>query len=140
MRPIERVAKLRAFNRFYTKRIGILSPRLLSSTFSLTEVRILFELAHRKGVTAKELSRELVLDTGYLSRTLGKLEASGLIRRRPGAEDRRRRPIMLTAKGRRTFATLDRRQSTEVRDMLAAMSLSEQERLLDAMETIQELL
>ena len=140
MSPRERVAKFRAFNRFYTKRIGVLSPRFLSSTFSLTEVRILFELAHRESVTAKGLSYELVLDTGYLSRTLRKLELSGLIRRRPSAEDRRRRPITLTAKGRRTFATLDRRQSTEVRGMLAAMSPSEQVHLLDAMETIQELL
>ena len=121
MRPSERVAKLRAFNRFYTKRIGVLSPRFLSSTFSLTEVRILFELAHGGGLTAKDLSHELVLDTGYLSRTLRKLEASGLLRRRPSAKDRRRRPITLTAKGRRTFATLDRRQSEEVRDLLAAI-------------------
>ncbi len=65
MRPIERVAKLRAFNRFYTKRIGVLSPRFLSSTFSLTEVRILFELAYRTGVTAQELDPRFANPAAY---------------------------------------------------------------------------
>ena len=135
-----RVRKVREFNRFYTERIGVLSPRFLSSSFSLTEVRILFELAHGSGVTAKELSQSLGLDPGYISRTLSGMETQGLIRREPSAEDGRRRPISLTPRGRKTFATLDRRQSREVRAMLGALSPAQQERLLAAMATVQELL
>lgn len=134
------VRRLREFNRFYTKRIGALSPRFLDSAFSLTEVRILFELAHGTEVTAKQLCHELGLDPGYLSRTLSRLEANGCLTRNPSHDDRRRRILALTAKGRRVFRRLDARQSERVREMLSPLSPSEQRRLIEAMEMIEELL
>ncbi len=138
--PAGQVAAVRAFNRFYTKRIGALNEGLLESPFSLTEMRVLYELAHREKPTAGELAADLGVDAGYLSRILAAFAAQGLIAREPSTEDGRRRDLSLTEKGRRTFAPFDRASSEEVAAMLAGLGASGRRRLVAAMGTIESLL
>jgi DNA-binding MarR family transcriptional regulator/predicted N-acetyltransferase YhbS len=138
--PAGHVSAVRAFNRFYTKRVGALNEGLLESPFSLTEMRVLYELAHREKPTAGELAADLGLDAGYLSRILRTFAAQGLIAREPSAEDGRRRDLSLTEKGRRTFAPYDRASSEEVAAMLAGLDASERRRLVAAMGAIERLL
>jgi len=135
-----RIEAIRGFNRFYTQKIGVLQRGLLSSPFSLTEVRVLYELQRRAAPTASELGRDLGLDAGYLSRLLRGLERRGLIGRQPAASDRRRSHLRLTRQGQDVFAGLDARASGEVAGMLKDLSPPEQERLVDALRTVQELL
>src|SRR5881397_1409084 len=99
-----RVQAARRFNRFYTTRIGLLRPGYLRSSFSLTEVRLLYELAHRQQPTAAELSRDLGLDPGYVSRVLQRFRRSRLVRMNPSADDGRRQMLGLTTTGQRVFA------------------------------------
>lgn len=134
------VEAVRHFNRFYTQRIGVLHEGLLESPFSLAEVRVLYELAHRDRPTATDLARHLGLDAGYLSRMLRGFQRRRLIRRRPSPDDRRRSLLSLTPAGLRAFAPLDRRASEEVADALSTLSSAEQRRLMDAMQTIERLL
>jgi DNA-binding MarR family transcriptional regulator/GNAT superfamily N-acetyltransferase len=136
----ERIQAVRRFNRFYTKQIGVLQEGLLESPFSLSEVRVLYELAHRQRATAAELVRDLGLDAGYLSRILTRFETQGLLRKVPSESDGRQSVLSLTAKGRKVFAPLDKRSSGEVRTMLKKLSDEDQERLTSAMSTIEELL
>jgi DNA-binding MarR family transcriptional regulator/GNAT superfamily N-acetyltransferase len=128
---------IRRFNRFYTRQIGVLDKHLLDSPFSLTEVRLLYELAHRAGVTAVELRQELGLDRGYLSRMLQNFEARGWIKTSRSAADRRRILLSLTRPGYKVFAPLDHRSSAQVGAMLARLSAAEQDRLLAAMGEIE---
>src|SRR3954467_7828377 len=113
-----RISVIRRFNRFYTRRIGVLEEGLLQSPYSLAEVRVLYELAHRPGVTARELGRDLGLDAGYLSRILRGFVRQGRVRSETGAADSRERTLTRTADGRRAFAPLDRRSQKEVAAML----------------------
>ena len=135
-----RIEAARRFNRFYTRAIGVLHEGLLGSQFSLTEVRVLFELAHAEAPTANALSAELRLDPGYLSRILGDFEKRGLVCRTPSAADRRRNLLSLTAQGKEAFAVLDERARKELRAMVDRLSDAEQGRLIEAMETIESLL
>jgi DNA-binding MarR family transcriptional regulator/GNAT superfamily N-acetyltransferase len=135
-----RIAAVRRFNRFYTRRIGVLQEGLLDSPFSLAEARVLYELAHRAGVTAGELARDLGLDAGYLSRILRGFARRGLLSRAAADGDARRRPITLTAAGRQAFAPLDRASRREVAALLEVLSEPEQARLAGAMDAIHELL
>ena len=139
--PLDRrAAAVRHFNRFYTRRIGVLQEHLLDSPFSLTEVRLLYELAHRDGPTASELATDLGLDPGYLSRTLRRFERRGLITRAASASDGRRSHLNITKRGREAFAPLDARSHDEVAGILRGLTASHQRRLLDAMHTIEALL
>jgi DNA-binding MarR family transcriptional regulator/GNAT superfamily N-acetyltransferase len=131
---------VRRFNRFYTRRMGLLGEGLLDSPFSLTEVRLLYEIAGEAGITATRLREILALDAGYLSRTLRGLRKQGLISARVPASDRRQRRLTLTERGRRTFGALDARSTEEVGAMLARLSRSERRELVGAMEGIQGLL
>ena len=101
------IESVRSFNRFYTRRIGVLSRHLLDSSFSLTQARVLFELAHGPSTTAGALAETLDLDAGYLSRMLGAFEDDGLIERVQSEADGRQWEISLTTPGRRAFASLD---------------------------------
>src|SRR6266550_7785700 len=101
------VSRVRSFNRFYTRQIGVLQEGLLRSPFSLTEVRVLYELAHRSGLTAGALCGELGLDPGYLSRTLSVFERRGLIVRKSSKVDGRQSLLRLTAKAQGVFAPLE---------------------------------
>ena len=141
MEPNEgRVAAVRRFNRFYTQRIGVLHEGLLNSPYSLTECRVLYELAHGDGPTAAELCRGLGLDGGYLSRILRGFSQRGLIDRQRSEADGRQRLLSLTRKGRASFAPLDARSRAEIRAMLHRLSPDDQGRLIQAMTTIERLL
>ena len=131
---------MRRFNRFFTRRIGVLREGLLHSPYSLTEARVLFEVAHRDEVTASDLWRELGLDPGYLSRILGRLERGGLIGKARSETDGRRRLLSLTPEGKGAFSLLDDRSREEVAEMLGELSEGDQRRLLEAMRTIESVL
>src|SRR5947208_2258174 len=134
------VQAVRRFNRFYTRQIGVLQEHLLHSEFSLTEVRVLYELAHRPNITAAELCQELGLDRGYLSRILQSFEKQGWIKATLSPADRRRSFLSLTRKGKKIFAPLDRRSSEEVAAMLDRLSSAQRENLLGAMGEIENIL
>lgn len=136
----ERIAAVRKFNRFYTKQIGVLRDGLLRSPFSLTEVRVLYELAHRERSTAAEIAGELALDAGYLSRLLRDFTKRRLIDKKRSASDGRQSLLALTSRGRKTFAPLDSRANHEIAEMLRGLSSADQRRLVDAMRTIEMLL
>jgi DNA-binding MarR family transcriptional regulator/GNAT superfamily N-acetyltransferase len=135
-----RVRDVRRFNRFWTRQIGVLREGYLESPFSLTEVRILYELAHGEETTASELGEELGLDAGYLSRILRGFEEHGLIHKRPSEVDGRSRLLWLAERGREAFALLDARSRSEIGAMLDGMPIEDQERLVGAMKTVEGLL
>ena len=112
--PIEAI---RAFNRFYTRKLGVLDQHLLQSPFSLSEARVLYELAHRDELSAKEIGTGLGLDAGYLSRIVQDFENGGLITRKPLTSDRRQYRLSLTAKGRQAFGKLDRLSREQVTEL-----------------------
>lgn len=136
----QRVDTVRRFNRFYTRRIGVLRGGLLGSPYSLAEARVLYEVAHRDGPTAAELGRDLSFDGGYLSRLLRGLEHNGLIARTRSTSDGRRSHLALTAKGRRAFATLNSRSNEEVAALLGGLSDAAQQDLVSALETAEAVL
>ena len=136
----QRVDAVRSFNRFYTKQIGVLREGLLGSPYSLTEVRVLYELANRSQPTAAALGRDLGLDPGYLSRILRSFARRGLVAKARSAADGRQSLLSLTARGRKAFAPLNAKSHDEVAAMLARLSAAEQRRLIDAMRAIQSLL
>lgn len=135
-----RIGAVRQFNRFYTRQIGVLQEGLLGSPFSLTEVRVLYELVHRDRPTAADLGRELGLDAGYLSRILRGFERRGLIEKARSHADGRETLLSLTKKGQRTFAPLDARSSAEIGGLLGRLSPHKQTRLVEAMRIVEGLL
>jgi DNA-binding MarR family transcriptional regulator/GNAT superfamily N-acetyltransferase len=135
-----RVAAVRRFSRFYTRQIGVLREGYLESPFSLTEVRVLYELAHRDQTTASELGRELDLDAGYLSRIVGGFERRGLVDKRPSEADGRQSLLRLTEAGWQAVAPLEARAHRDIGTMLERLSEGQQERLVAAMGTIERLL
>ena len=135
-----RIEAVRRFNRFFTRRIGVLRGGLLHTPYSLTEARILFEISRRDGLTASDLSRELGLDPGYLSRILARLGRRGLIDKVRSETDGRQRLLSLTSEGQDAFSLLDARSREEVAEMLGELSEEDQRRLLEAMGTIESVL
>ena len=135
-----RVAAVRAFNRLLTRQIGLLQEGYLDSPFSLTQVRVLYELAHREGATASEIARDLGLDAGYLSRILANFSKLGLVDRAASEEDARRSILSLTSRGREVFIPLEQRSHADISALLARLTATDQERLVEAMQTIQTLL
>jgi DNA-binding MarR family transcriptional regulator/GNAT superfamily N-acetyltransferase len=134
------IEAVRAFNRFYTRKLGVLDQQLLKSPFSLSEARVLYELAHREDPSAKEIGTELGLDAGYLSRIVQNFDENGLITRKPLPSDRRQYRLALTAKGRQAFAKLERSSQDDVAAMLAALSGGAGRKLIGAMAEIERLL
>ena len=134
------VAEVRAFNRFYTNVIGVLRGGHLGTAYSLTEARVLFELASREATEVAGLRRSLNIDAGYLSRILTRFEAEKLITRQCSAADGRRQVIRLTEAGRAAIAELDIRQTEQTAALLAGLAGPDKARLLAAMRVIQELL
>jgi len=135
-----RVEAVRQFNRFFTKYSGALDARLPKSEFSLTEVRVLYELARGHAQTAAALARELSLDTGYLSRILTGFEQRGLIARKPSPKDARQSLLTLTEAGHARFAPLDAAMRETIRASLGELAPAEQEQLIGAMQTVERLL
>jgi len=134
------VTAVRGFNRFYTNVIGLLRGKYLDTPYSLTEARLLFELAQRDTSEVTDLRRTVDIDPGYLSRILARFEAGGLITRQRSAADARRQVIGLTATGRSVVGGLDARSAGQTRDMLAAVRDEDRRTLLDAMRVITETL
>ncbi|MBR0711965.1 bifunctional helix-turn-helix transcriptional regulator/GNAT family N-acetyltransferase [Bradyrhizobium liaoningense] len=136
----DHIAAVRAFNRFYTRKLGVLDQHLGRTPFSLSEARVLYELAHRDDLAAKEIGIELGLDPGYLSRIVQSFDEKGLITRKPLPADRRQYQLSLTAKGRQTFAKLNLSSQNEVAAMLAQLSAGDATQLTQAMATIEAVL
>jgi len=136
----EHINAVRQFNRFFTRQIGVLREGLLHTPYSLTEARIIFELAHRKNLTASDLCNELGLDAGYLSRILNKFEQQDLIEKTRSADDGRQRLLNLTGTGHKAFSLINNRSNDEVSEMLSELSDSNRIRLIEAMHTIEGIL
>lgn len=136
----EKIELVRGFNRFYTRRIGLLREGLLDTPFSLTQARVLFEIAHRPGTRSSNLASELTLDPAYLSRLLSSFERRKLVTRSQSKDDRRVIHLRLTARGRTAFARLDALSRAQSGEMLASLKDGGQQRLTDSMATIQHLL
>jgi DNA-binding MarR family transcriptional regulator/GNAT superfamily N-acetyltransferase len=135
----KQVSAIRAFNRFYTRKIGVLDG-VASSPFSLAEARVLYELAHRQQTTATDIRKELGLDAGYMSRILRDFERRKLVRREQSKADERQRFLSLTTKGRKVFLPLDERSNRDIAAMLGELSPSERNQLVDAAQMVRRLL
>jgi len=140
MRYSTAIRSIRAFNRFYTNRIGVVDRHILDSPFSLTEVRILFEIYHDRGVTARRIREFLRVDEGYLSRTLNALVRRGLVSRTQSHDDGRRYLLSLTPRGKSIFLGLNGRSESEVAAMIRHLSARGVRELVAMMSRIQELL
>jgi DNA-binding MarR family transcriptional regulator/GNAT superfamily N-acetyltransferase len=134
------VQSIRRFNRFYTRQIGVLNEHLLDSPFSLSEMRVLYELAHRSSPTATDLCFDLGLDPGYLSRMLRAFEKRGLIKRTPSRDDARQSLLSLTPHGKKTFVPFERQSQEQVAAMLKKLTPEQQVSVLQAMYTIESAL
>ncbi len=130
------IAAVRHFNRLYTRTIGVLDQHLFESAFSLTEARVLFEIAQRDNPSAKEIGASLGLDGGYLSRILQGFSEQGLLTRKPLPSDGRQHGLRLTARGRAAFNALDDRSRDDVASMLAPLAESSRARLVEAMKPL----
>lgn len=136
----QRVEAVRRFNRFYTRRIGVLDEGLLQSPFSLTEARVIYELAHHRAVTATELAKELGLDAGYLSRIVSGFQRRGLVDKNASEVDARRKHLSLSEQGQREFAKLNASSRSEIGVMLRDLAEPDQSKLVEAMHVVEELL
>jgi len=137
MQDIEAV---RSFSRFYTRFLGLLEDRLLDSPLTLAEARVLWEIGHAAGVTARDLGALLGLDKGLLSRLLKSLERQGLVRAERDGRDRRLRRLELTQEGQGQLGDLEERSRRQIAGALEGLGARERSRLVRAMRTVQELL
>jgi len=131
---------VRQFNRFYTKQIGVLQESLLKSDYSLTEVRVLYEIAHHENPTATTIAEELALDEGYLSRIISSFKKKGLIAATPSKTDARQNVLSLTEHGEKLINDLNSKSHNEVAAMLESLSERNRERLVRSMKTIEDIL
>jgi DNA-binding MarR family transcriptional regulator/GNAT superfamily N-acetyltransferase len=135
-----RVDEVRRFNRFYTQHIGVLQARFLDSPLSLTQGRVLYEIAHRDRPTATEVGDVLGLDAGYLSRILREFQRRGFVTTERARRDGRQRLLHLSATGRRMVATLDTRARRQIATLIGPRSAADQATLIESMDTIRRLL
>lgn len=134
----QRVQAVRQFSRFYTRQLGVLNEKLLGSKYSLTEVRVLFELAQRESCRAKDIGQDLGLDAGYLSRIVNRFVRTRLVTRERSEVDARNMLLRLTTKGRAVFTSLDRQSSQQVAEMLTALPEAKQKKLVNALHQAEE--
>jgi len=134
------IEAVRAFNRFYTRQIGLLDRGLHKTSYPLTQARVIWELAHREGLSAAGLAGELGIDPAHLSRILKRFVDNGLVERRAAADDARRSVLTLTAHGRAEYDRLRRAAIGEADALLAALRPEDRDRLVDAMDTVRTLL
>jgi DNA-binding MarR family transcriptional regulator/GNAT superfamily N-acetyltransferase len=137
---VNRIEAVRRFNRFYTRRIGVLQPQFLGGPYSLPQARVLYELGQRGECTATVLGADLDLDLGYLSRLLQGLKRQGLVDGERAKHDARQTRLSLTGKGRKAYSQLDARSREEVGGMLAKLAAPEQARLVDSLRAVERLL
>jgi DNA-binding MarR family transcriptional regulator/GNAT superfamily N-acetyltransferase len=138
--PTAEIDAIRDFNRFYTRRLGLLDEGLLASQFSLAEVRVLYELAHRGSASASEIAGVLSLDAGYLSRILRRFDTQGLLERQRSDADSRRTMLRLSAQGQAVFAPLNAGAAEQIAGLIEPLSAPDRGRLLDAVATVRSLL
>ncbi len=131
---------VRSFSRFYTRKLGIIEPKLLDSPFTLQEARIIYEIAHRPACTATDLTRDLGLDPGFLSRTLQALQRRQIVTRTPSKKDGRANELSLSARGRTASAELERRSRDEVGRLLAGLDAAQRAAIVQAMIAIEQTL
>ena len=134
------IAAIRGFSRFYTRKLGIIAPKLLASPWTLQEARIIYEIAQHDSCTATDLVQTLGLDAGFLSRALQALQRRQIVTRKPSKADRRANELALTAKGRAAFAELERRSRDEVGALLAGLDDRERSAIVNAMIVIEQVL
>jgi DNA-binding MarR family transcriptional regulator/GNAT superfamily N-acetyltransferase len=134
------IAAIRGFSRFYTRKLGIIEPKLLASPWTLQEARIIYEIAQHDSCTATDLVESLGLDAGFLSRTLQALQRRQIVARKPSKADRRANELALTAKGRVAFAELERRSRHEVGALLAGLDDRERSAVVNAMAVIEQVM
>jgi len=134
------VADIRSFNRFYTQKIGVMHENVYGRPMSLTEARVLYEVAHGERMTGSQIAAALALDPGYISRILKHFEKQKFVRRTTGADDRRKSVLTLTAKGAHEFARISRRSDDQVAKMIASLTAADRHRLVSSMHAIQTLL
>ncbi|WP_217603239.1 helix-turn-helix domain-containing GNAT family N-acetyltransferase [Chitinophaga sp. GbtcB8] len=137
---MEKVKTIRQFNRFYTRQIGLLDQHILDSNFSLSEVRVLYEIGNTDNCTAGHLTESLVIDGGYLSRILKVFERDKIMSRRQSATDGRTWYLQLTAKGKKLLQTLEARSNQQIADVLQPLAAGQQQAVIESMETIQQVL
>lgn len=140
MKNKEAVKKIRSFNRFYTNIIGVVDGHILESTYSLTEVRLMFEIYNDPEPTARKIKNFLHIDEGYLSRTIDKLVKKGLIVRKQSSDDARKYILSLTKKGEKEFLSLNERSENVVEKMLSSLSAKEINDILTSVEKIEKIL
>src|SRR3954447_2868371 len=136
----DEIAAVRSFSRFYTRKLGIIEPKLLDSPFTLQEARIIYEIAHRPSCTATDLTHGLGLDAGFVSRTLQALQRRQIVTRKPSKDDGRVNEISLTDKGRAASSELERRSREEVGALLAGLDATQRAAIVQAMTTIEQTL
>ena len=134
------VSRIRRFNRFYTAFLGVLDSHFLESPYSLTEVRVLYEICHGTESLARDIGESLRVDRGYLSRIIDSFITRGLVRKSPSPRDRRQHLITLTQEGREVFGALEARSEQSISRAIETLSREEQEELARHMERTQELL
>jgi DNA-binding MarR family transcriptional regulator/N-acetylglutamate synthase-like GNAT family acetyltransferase len=134
------VEAVRRFSRFYTRQVGVLNEGYNGSEFSLTEARIIYELAHQEAATASDLAKILDLDPGYLSRILKSFQERGLVQRQASDLDARQYRLSLTERGQQAFAALNARSRSDMARMLSGLTTRQQKRLITAMSEIETLL
>jgi DNA-binding MarR family transcriptional regulator/GNAT superfamily N-acetyltransferase len=139
-RTEQQVAAVRAFNRSYTRQIGVLSRKFLDTPFSLAEGRVLLELYYRDSSTASAIGQALGLDAGYLSRMLRDFSRKGLIARESSPTDGRQTHLRLSKAGRKAFEEVEEKQRVAVREMLARLSPATRPMLIASMQKIERLL
>src|SRR3990170_6537802 len=140
MSVAQRIEDVRRFNRFYTKRIGVLQEGLVNSPFSLTEARVFYEIAQHEQTTATHLAQELTLDPGYLSRILAGLQRRRLLRKQRGQTDARQTMLSLTDTGRQAFARLNAATKSDIEHLLGDLEEDDQQRLVRSMQSIERIL
>ncbi len=140
MKKSRAVKEIRAFNRFYTNIIGVMNRHFLDSPFSLTEVRIMFEIYYDKKSTVRKIKNLLLVDEGYLSRTIEKLKKQGIVSKKQSKHDRRSYILSLTAMGRKVYERIERRQEQAVRSMIDHLSEEEVDELISILQRIQDVL
>lgn len=138
--PDDPVTAFRRFNRMYTRFIGTLDEAFLHSDFSLSEARILYEVATRTAPKASELAESLGIDPGYLSRVLSKFECSGLLRKKVSAKDARYAELLLTTRGRSAFEKLNKLSQDQATSILSSLPLPTRSELIHCMQSVERLL
>jgi DNA-binding MarR family transcriptional regulator len=140
MQNSKAIKEIRSFNRFYTNVIGVVDQHILNSRYSLTEVRIMFEIYNYPGSTARKIKSFLHVDEGYMSRTIDKLIRLGLIKRKQSDIDKRAFGLSLTKKGEQEFLNLNKLAEAEVGAMIDHLSIEEINEFVLNIRRIQELL